>query len=212
MRKVIWSVAALSLVLAGPSMAAAKGKKTAATDEQLTHRIERRIANSPSLKSEHVNVSVKDHVATLTGSVDTRTDKMRAERLARINGVRRIDDRIDVNTRATSGTFGEQTKHGGETVTDRTKHGAESATDKVKEGVSKTGEVITDGWITGRVKTRFVGDDALKNSHIDVDTSDHVVTLNGTVTSAAGRARAVELAKGVEGVHRVVDRLAIGAK
>lgn len=212
MKKVIWSVAALSLVLAGPSSAAAKGKKTAATDEQLTHRIEQRIAGSPSLKSEHVNVSVKDHVVTLTGSVDSRADKMRAERLARINGVRRIDDRIDVSTRATSGTLGEQTKHGADSVTDKTKRGAENATDKVKEGVSKTGEVITDGWITSRVKTRFVGEDALKNSHIDVDTSNHVVTLNGTVTSAAGRARAVELAKGVEGVHQVIDRLAIGTK
>jgi osmotically-inducible protein OsmY len=38
------------------------------------------------------------------------------------------------------------------------------------------------------------------------------VTLKGTVTSAAGRARAAEQAKEVEGVHRVVNQLTIGPK
>jgi osmotically-inducible protein OsmY len=36
-----------------------------------------------------------------------------------------------------------------------------------------------------------------------------VVTLKGTVKSAAGRTRAVELARGTDGVARVVDELAI---
>jgi osmotically-inducible protein OsmY len=39
-----------------------------------------------------------------------------------------------------------------------------------------------------------------------------VVTLKGTVMSAAGRARAVEQAREVEGVHRVIDQLVIGPK
>jgi osmotically-inducible protein OsmY len=39
-----------------------------------------------------------------------------------------------------------------------------------------------------------------------------VVTLKGTVPSAAAKARAIEQAKEVEGVHRVVDQLTIGPK
>ena len=69
------------------------------------------------------------------------------------------------------------------------------ASSKTKEGLSKTGEVITDGWITTRVHSKFVGEDLLKDSDINVDTKDHVVTLKGTVMSAAGRARAVEQAR-----------------
>jgi osmotically-inducible protein OsmY len=38
------------------------------------------------------------------------------------------------------------------------------------------------------------------------------VTLTGTVMSPAGRAKAVALAKEVEGVKRVNDRLTIGPK
>jgi hyperosmotically inducible protein len=106
----------------------------------------------------------------------------------------------------------EKTKEGAGTVADKTKEGASTVAEKTKEGVSKTGEVITDGWITTRVKAKFIGEDLLKNSDISVSTDNHVVTLTGTVMSAAGRARAVEQAKEVEGVHRVVDRLTIGPK
>jgi osmotically-inducible protein OsmY len=62
------------------------------------------------------------------------------------------------------------------------------------------------------VHSRFVGEDLLKDSDINVDTDNHVVTLKGRVMSAAGRAKAVEIAKNTEGVHRVVDRLTIGPK
>lgn len=83
---------------------------------------------------------------------------------------------------------------------------------KTKDGLSKTGEVMTDGWITTRVKSRFVGQSVLKDSDIDVDTSKHVVTLKGTVTNAAGRRRAGAIAKGTEGVHRVVNHLTVGPR
>jgi osmotically-inducible protein OsmY len=72
--------------------------------------------------------------------------------------------------------------------------------------------VITDGWITSRVHERFVGERLLKHSDISVDTDDHVVTLKGTVVTAAGRKRATSIAKGTEGVHRVVNHLTIDAK
>jgi hyperosmotically inducible protein len=97
-------------------------------------------------------------------------------------------------------------------IVDKTKEGAGKVVDKTKEGLSKTGEVITDSWITTRVKSKFVDEDLLKGSDISVETTDHVVTLKGTVTSAAGRTRAVTEAKKVEGVHRVVNRLTIGPK
>jgi len=60
--------------------------------------------------------------------------------------------------------------------------GAKVVGEKTKDGVSKTGEVMTDGWITTRVNARFVNEDLLKGSDINVDTDNHVVTLKGTVT------------------------------
>ncbi len=109
-------------------------------------------------------------------------------------------------------TVTEKTIDGAEKAKDATIKGVTVAADKTKEGLSKTGEVMTDEWITGRVHARFVGEDLLKGSNISVDTRKHVVTLKGTVTGQAGRAQATRVAKGTEGVHSVVNRLTIGPK
>ena len=83
------------------------------------------------------------------------------------------------------------------------------ATTKGKDDVIYVDANINDAWITTKVKTNFVNEDLLKGSDINVDSNNHVVTLKGTVTSAAGRARAVALAKSTKGVTRVVDALTI---
>jgi osmotically-inducible protein OsmY len=106
----------------------------------------------------------------------------------------------------------DKTKEGAEKVKDGVVKGVTVATEKTKEGLSKSGEVMTDAWITTRVHQRFISEDLLKDSDISVDTSKHVVTLKGTVVGKAGRARATSVAKQTEGVHRVVNRLTIGPK
>lgn len=109
-------------------------------------------------------------------------------------------------------TVTEKTVDGAEKTKDAVVKGTTVAVDKTKEGLSKTGDVMTDEWITGRVHARFVDEDLLKGSNISVDTHKHVVTLKGTVTGQAGRTQATKVAKGTEGVHSVVNRLTIGPK
>jgi hyperosmotically inducible protein len=106
----------------------------------------------------------------------------------------------------------EKTREGAEKTKDAVVKGATIAADKTKEGLSKSGEVITNEWITTRVHARFVDEDLLKGSDISVDADDHVVTLTGTVVGRAGRNRAARVALNTEGVHRVVNRLTIGPK
>jgi osmotically-inducible protein OsmY len=235
MKVVIGSLVVAALV-AGPIATRAYAQAattTASADSTLDKRIETRIHNDSSLKKYTINVSVDHGVATLTGTVPTEADRAKATRVATVPGITRVDNQLIVDLAAAKGTTGkveektkaaaEKTKAGAEKAADKTKEGADKAwektkegagtvADKTKEGVSKTGEVITDGWITTRVKSKFIGEDLLKDSDINVDTNNHVVTLKGTVMSAAGRARAVEQAKEVEGVHQVVDRLTIGPK
>jgi hyperosmotically inducible protein len=67
------------------------------------------------------------------------------------------------------------------------------------------GKAISDAWITMKVHSQFVPDNALENSDIDVDTRNGVVTLSGTVPTEAGRTRAVELARKTDGVKNVND-------
>ena len=49
----------------------------------------------------------------------------------------------------------------------------------------------------------------LQDAAIDVDTTDRVVTLRGTVASNAAKARAAEIAGRTEGVTHVINQLVV---
>jgi hyperosmotically inducible periplasmic protein len=204
-------VAMALITVPAPARAAVpQSPAVASADHNLDERIEKRLDGS-TLKKYDLKVSVTNGVATLTGTVPTEADRRKATQLATIPGISRVENQLLVDlaaTKGTSGTLKSTAKEGAE----KTKEGAEKVGEKTKDGLSKTGEVITDSWITTRVHSKYVGEDLLKGSDINVDTKDHVVTLKGTVMSAAGRARAVEQAKEVEGVKRVIDQLVIGPK
>lgn len=78
---------------------------------------------------------------------------------------------------------------------------------KTAVAANKAGEVIADGALTAKIKSKMALDDLVKARSIDVTTTDNIVTLRGTVRSAAEHDRAVQLAKETAGVKQVVDRL-----
>jgi len=67
----------------------------------------------------------------------------------------------------------------------------------------------SDPGITTAVKAKLAADDLVKAYRIDVDTKDRIVTLSGEVDNAAAHAKAVELARGTDGVSNVVDQLRV---
>jgi hypothetical protein len=68
-----------------------------------------------------------------------------------------------------------------------------------------------DPGITTAVKTKLAADERTSAMKIDVDTSEKVVTLTGTVRSEAEKAAAEQVAKNTEGVTSVVNRLTVAA-
>jgi hyperosmotically inducible periplasmic protein len=201
-------------------------------DSTIKTRVEARLKNADSLKNDTIIVSVDSGVVTLTGTVHSEAQKLRARQLANVSGVTRVENKLDVDskTERAMDKAGEKTKDAAEktkdaTVTaakktkDATVKGAEKTKDaavkvgeKTKEVAGTTGEAITDAWITTKVKADFVNEDTLKGSDINVDTNNHVVTLKGTVASAAGKARAEQIAKTTKGVNSVINTLTIGPK
>jgi osmotically-inducible protein OsmY len=223
-------ITAVAMLAAGPMAMpafaqASSAAQTRPTDQELSSLIATKIANDKSLGSDAVKVKVEHGVVTLSGMVAKDEDKARAEEVARVPGVVRIENNLKSREKATdkvkgtAGTVGEKTKAGAEKTKDATKAGAEKTKDvtkkgaeKTKDALSKTGEVITDGWITTRIKTKFMADEVMRASSINVDTDNHVVTLTGAVPNAAARTKAITLAKEVEGVDRVVDKLQLADK
>lgn len=82
---------------------------------------------------------------------------------------------------------------------------------EARESGRTVGSGANDGWLW--VKTRFelATADDLRDSTINVDVDNDVVTLTGTVASAAQKARAETVAKGVEGVKSVRNQLQVRA-
>lgn len=86
---------------------------------------------------------------------------------------------------------------------------ARNAGDAAKEGAVEAGRALSDGGLTARVKTALLADETVAGSRIDVDSdsSSGVVTLSGRLASQAQVDRAVEIARGIDGVARVENRL-----
>ena len=82
---------------------------------------------------------------------------------------------------------------------------------EAKQSGRTVGTGLNDGWLW--VKTRFdlAAADDLRDSTINVDVDKGVVTLSGTVASAAQKARAEAVAKSVEGVTGVRNNLRVQA-
>jgi len=82
---------------------------------------------------------------------------------------------------------------------------------EAKESGRKVGTGANDTWLW--VKTRFdlAAADDLRDSTINVDVDNDIVTLTGTVASAAQKARAETVAKSVDGVKSVRNQLKVEA-
>jgi osmotically-inducible protein OsmY len=82
---------------------------------------------------------------------------------------------------------------------------------EAKESGRKVGTGANDTWLW--IKTRFdlAAADDLRDSTINVDVDNDIVTLSGTVASAAQKTRAETVAKSVEGVKSVRNQLKVQA-
>jgi hyperosmotically inducible protein len=74
------------------------------------------------------------------------------------------------------------------------------------------GRNVDDAALTASVNAALVSDKPANFTRIDVDTTNGVVALNGTVENAEQRARAEQLASRVNGVKKVVNNLQVSQR
>jgi osmotically-inducible protein OsmY len=196
---------------------AAKDAGANITDAAITTAVKTKLLGDTKVGGLKIDVDTNDHVVTLTGPVHSAAERAEAIRLAKnTTGVKRVVSKLVVET--TAGTTGKvdkddklkvEIKDDTKETKDKVKEKAGQAKDATKDAARKTAEVTTDAAITSAVKTKLLADTQVGGLKIDVDTKDNVVTLTGTVKSAAEKAEAIRLAKTTKGVSRVVDKLTI---
>lgn len=82
---------------------------------------------------------------------------------------------------------------------------------EAKEAGRTIGTGLNDGWLWVKARFDLAAADDLRDSTINVDVDKGVVTLTGTVASAAQKTRAEAVAKSVEGVTSVKNMLKVAA-
>ena len=109
---------------------------------------------------------------------------------------------------------------GADEIRDGVGTAGEVSTQKAREVGARVGETaavaanqakdaLGNGAITAKIKSKMALDDTLEAIKIDVDTSNGVVTLSGSVETESQRQRALQLARETKGVRQVVDHLKI---
>jgi hyperosmotically inducible periplasmic protein len=193
------------------------------TDPGITTAVKSKLAADDTVKAYRIDVDTKDHVVTLSGRVDTPAAKARAVELARgVEGVRSVVDNttvvagvtppggLDDKATATSG----QVARDADAKTDAAQKKASDKTDDAQKKAGDTahnaGDATKDAALTAAVKSKFLVDTKVSGLKIDVDTRNGVVTLNGTVPTAAEKTRAAAVAKETDGVKSVVNHLKVG--
>jgi hyperosmotically inducible protein len=88
---------------------------------------------------------------------------------------------------------------------------ADKAKEKAQTTTQETKTMVTDSWLTSKVKISLFADERVKGIQVSVDTTKGVVHLRGKVDSAEAKSAASDIAQGVEGVKSVKNDLQVVA-
>ena len=185
--------------------APAQAQVSTIKDGWLVMKIHSEFVDEDILSGSNIDVDVKNGMVTLQGTVPSEAARARAIASAKNNdGVKGVTDQLRIAPAMHDrGTI--------DKAQDKTANAAEKAGDKTASGAKKTGRAIDDGWIKSKIYAQYMADwnTVLDDSDIDVDVANNYVTLNGTVKSAAAKAKAVSIAKATDGVKGVKDNLRV---
>ncbi len=171
------------------------------SDSELENKIKARFDSDARLKAADLSVSAdaKKNEATLSGVVGTQSLRTKAVDLAKEASPGLIlTDKIEVKPR-------EMTRE------EYTEEHAREERENARGTGDRLGDSLDDAWIHTKLVAKFIGDADTPGRKINVDVVNNVVTLRGTVDTAEQRAEAERIARGTDGVKRVVNQLKVGA-
>lgn len=212
--KVSWSVVAgfLGLTLLGVSLSlngctttdsreAATGPtpKAQMTNSELEERIKAKFKTDAQLDAANLSVdaSVDRNEITLSGTVGSESLRTKAIELAKsAHAGLIVTTKIDVKPGEIS----------------RTAYTIERAREErgIAKGRGETiGDSLDDAWIHTKIVAQLIGNSATPERKINVDVTNNVVTLRGTVETAEQKTEAEQIAKNTESVKSVNNQLKV---
>lgn len=162
------------------------------SDGWITTKIQARYFLDRDVKARNIDVTTANGTVTLSGHVDSERARQRAVEIARnTDGVRRIEDRLQITRTGTIGTGGRDEPKGG------------------REPERSVTGVVADAAITTMIQSKYFLDPLVKARDITVSTANGVVTVTGEVKTPQAHDQALALARETDGVKSVVDHLRV---
>jgi osmotically-inducible protein OsmY len=213
--KVSWSVVTgfLGLTLLGVSLslngcAAADSREATSgptstaqmTNSELEEKIKARFKTDAQLNAANLSVdaNVDRNEITLSGTVGSESLRTKAIELAKsAHAGLIVTTKIDVKPGEIS----------------RTAYTIERAREErdIAKGRGETiGDSLDDAWIHTKIVAQLIGNSATPERKINVDVTNNVVTLRGTVETAEQKTEAEQIAKNTESVKSVNNQLKVG--
>jgi hyperosmotically inducible periplasmic protein len=80
---------------------------------------------------------------------------------------------------------------------------------EAEKGASTIGQGANDSWLWFKTRAALLTTEDLRESTVNVDVENDVVTLRGTVETQAQKTKAEQVAKGIQGVKSVKNELKV---
>jgi hyperosmotically inducible periplasmic protein len=195
---------------------------TVVADATITAQVKSKLLWNTNTDGLDINVDTRNGRVTLTGEVDSPQARDIAVRLANnTNGVNTVNSRLTVS-RDAERTAARSSDDLDDRMSDRddrmsSRHDRMMRDDQMmhrgdpratagttpRDRDDRAEPVVNDTWISTKVKSTLLLSRNVPGTAIEVDTSNGVVSLSGTVDSSAERQLAIELARDIRGVRQV---------
>jgi osmotically-inducible protein OsmY len=170
------------------------------TNSELEEKIKARFKTDAQLNAANLSVdaNVDRNEITLSGTVGSESLRTKAIELAKsAHAGLIVTTKIDVKPGEIS----------------RTAYTIERAREErdIAKGRGETiGDSLDDAWIHTKIVAQLIGNSATPERKINVDVTNNVVTLRGTVETAEQKTEAEQIAKNTESVKSVNSQLKVG--
>ena len=148
-------------------------------DAVTTTRIKAHLMGKKMLSDSDIDVTTTNGVVTLTGHASSpKAMAYAVKEVGTVEGVKSVDNNLTVGSRSKTSA-------------------------KLYKAADTANQAVTDSVLTTRVKSAMLADSVSKGTDVNVETTDGVVVLKGTLPDQPAIRHAQEIAQNVTGVKSV---------
>lgn len=155
------------------------GMGAAISDTAITARVKAKLMGEDGLKKSDISVTTTNGVVTLEGTASSSdASQEAAEEARKVEGVKSVYNSLKTPS-------------------------ASKTEAKTKKAMRETKRVVSDSWITTKVKSELLADSVSKGFDVIVDTKGGVVVLKGELANQDAIDHVKDIAAKIEGVKSV---------